>query len=295
MPILTTLNGWKYGFNSPFKAEVYFVNTKQFTDLKWGSPNPIMMRDPEFGPIRIRAFGNFAMQIVDPSKFILTVVGTSGDFTTESILGQLRNIAVTRFSDAVAESKIPVLDMAANLNEFSTFCEQKLQPDFAEYGIQLSKFLVVSITLPEEVEKVLDKRTGMGIVGDMNKFIQFQTGQSMEAAANNPADGGASAGVGMGMGFGMANMMMNNLNQQQGQAKSTAPPPIPVQISFFVAVNGQQAGPFDVNTLKQMVSQNQITRETLVWKEGMANWATAGSVSELSVLFGSVPPPIPQA
>lgn len=294
MPILTTLQGWKYGFNSPFKAEIYFVNTKQFTDLKWGSPNPIMMRDPEFGPIRIRAFGNFAMRIIDPAKFILTIVGTSGDFTTETILGQLRNIAVTRFSDAIAESKIPVLDMASNLNEFSTFCEQKLQADFTEYGIQLSKFLVVSITLPEEVEKILDKRTSMGIVGDMNKFMQFQAAQSMEAAANNPSDGGASAGMGMGMGFGMANMMMNNFNQQQAQAGG-APPPIPGQVKFFVAVNGQQSGPFDVATLKQMATQGQLTRETLVWKEGMANWSAAGSVNELSALFGQVPPPIPQA
>jgi membrane protease subunit (stomatin/prohibitin family) len=295
MPILTTLKGWKYGFNSPFKAEVYFLNTKQFTDLKWGSPNPIMMRDPEFGPIRIRAFGNFAMKIVDPAKFVLTVVGTTGDFTTESILGQLRNIAVTRFSDAVAESKIPVLDMASNLNEFSLFCEQKLQPDFAEYGIQLAKFLVVSITLPEEVEKVLDKRTSMGIVGDMNKFMQFQAAQSMEAAANNPSDGGASAGMGMGMGFGMANMMMNSFNQAQNQGNAQVPPPIPGAVKFFVAVNGQQSGPFDLNALTQMASQNQITRDTLVWKEGMANWAAAGSVSELSSIFGSVPPPIPQA
>ncbi len=294
MPILSTLKGWKYGFNSPFKAEVYFVNMKQFTDLKWGSPNPIMMRDPEFGPIRIRAFGNFAMRIIDPSKFILTIVGTSGDFTTETILGQLRNIAVTRFSDGLAESKIPVLDMASNLNEFSAFCEQKLQPDFAEYGIQLSKFLVVSITLPEEVEKVLDKRTGMGIIGDMNKFMQYQAGQSMEAAANNTADGGASSGIGMGMGFGMANMMMNNLNQQHQQSNTAAPPPIPGQIKFFVVINNQQAGPYDLNILKQMITQNQITRETMVWKEGMQNWTSAGSVNELSVMFGLTPPPIPQ-
>jgi membrane protease subunit (stomatin/prohibitin family) len=294
MPILTTLKGWKYGFNSPFKAEVYFVNTKQFTDLKWGSPNPIMMRDPEFGPIRIRAFGNFAMKITDPAKFILTVVGTSGDFTTETILGQLRNIAVTRFSDAIAESKVPVLDMASNLNEFSTFCEQKLKPDFAEYGIELSKFLVISITLPEEVEKVLDKRTSMGIVGDMSKYMQFQAAQSMEAAANNPGDGGASAGMGMGMGFGMANMIMNSMNQQQGQGNKNAPPPIPGQISFFIAINGQQSGPFDIGAIKQMISQNQVSRDTLAWKEGMANWAAAGTINELSALFGSVPPPIPQ-
>jgi membrane protease subunit (stomatin/prohibitin family) len=234
------------------------------------------------------------MRIVDPAKFILTVVGTSGDFTTETILGQLRNIAVTRFSDALAESKIAALDMASNLNEFSTFCEQKLQSDFTEYGIQLSKFLVVSITLPEEVEKVLDKRTSMGIVGDMNKYMQFQAAQSMEAAANNPADGGASAGMGMGMGFGMANMMLNNLNQQQQQNQgANTPPPIPGQLKYHVAVNGQPTGPYDMTALQQMISQGQLTSESLVWKEGMPGWQTAGTV--LASLFGQVPPPIPQA
>jgi len=292
MPLLTTLKGWSYGFNSPFKAEVYFINTKNFTDLKWGSPNPIMHRDPEFGPIRIRAFGNYAMKVADPVKFIKEIVGTEGNFTTDEISDQLRNIVITRFTNALGESKIPVLDMASNFDEISKFCENKIKPEFLEYGIDLTKFLVSSITLPEDVEKALDSRSSMGIIGDLNRFTQFQAAQSMEDAANNPAGGGAASGMGMGMGFGMANMMMNTMNQQQ-QTAAPAPPPLPGAVKYFVAIGGQQSGPFDLNTLRQMAMQNQLSRDTLVWKEGMAACNAAGNQIDLTSIFGSVPPPIP--
>jgi len=296
LPILSTLKGWKYGFNSPFLAEVYFVNTRQFTDLLWGTPNPIMLRDPEFGPIRIRANGNYTMKISDPSMFIKTIAGTDGNFTTESITNQLRNVAITRFTDAIGESKIPVLDMASNFDEISKFCENKMKPEFMEYGIELLKFLVASITLPENVEAALDKRSSMGIIGDMNKFTQFEVGQSMEAAANNPAGGGAAAGMGMGMGFGMANSMMGQMgqaNQQQAQQTQAGPPPVPGAVSYFVASGGQQTGPFDLNTLKRMASQGQINKDSLVWKQGMAQWSAAGTQPDLSTLFGAIPPPLP--
>lgn len=299
LPILATLKGWKYGFNSPFLAEVYFINTKQFTDLLWGTPNPIMLRDPEFGPIRIRANGNYTMKISDPAMFIKTVAGTDGNFTTESITNQLRNVSVTRFTDAIGESKIPVLDMASNFDEISKFCETKMKPEFQEYGIELLKFLVASITLPENVEAALDKRSSMGIVGDMSKFTQFQVAQSMEAAANNPAGGGAAAGMGMGMGFGMANTMMGQMgqmaqaNQPQAQQTQGVPPPVPGAVSYFIALGGQQSGPFDLNTLKQMAAQGQINKETLVWKQGMSQWSAAETQTDLSNIFGAVPPPLP--
>ncbi len=293
LPVLSTLKGWKYGFNSPFKAEVYFVNTKQFTNLGWGTPNPVMLRDAEFGPIRIKAHGNYSMKVSDPEKFIKGVVGTDGNFTTESIAVQLRNIAVTRFTDAIAESNIPVLDMARNYDEISKYCEDKLKPEFQEYGIELLKFLVASITLPPNVEEALDKRSSMGIIGDMNKFMQYQTATGIESAANNPAGGGAAAGMGMGMGFGMAQQMMNNMQvPQQGAA---VPPPVPGLSKFFVVINNQQAGPYDLNALSTMVASKQLTRDSLVWKEGMASWSQAGQVTELSTIFGTVPPPIPNA
>lgn len=306
LPILATLKGWKYGFNSPFKAEVYFVSTKQFVDLKWGTPNPVMLRDPEFGPIRIRAFGNYSIQVTDSAKFVTGIVGTDGNFTADKISDQLKTIAITRFCDAIGESKIPVLDMASNYNEVSKFCEDRIKIDFEEYGLLLTKFLVSNISLPENVEAALDKRSSMGIIGDMNKFMQYQSGQAMTDAANNPNGGGAAAGMGMGMGFGMANQMMNAMQQPQAQqpnyqqqnaqpaqGRLAVPPPIPPALTFHVVLNGQQAGPYDINTLTQMAAQNQLTRDTLVWRQGMAAWTAAGQVAELSNVFGAVPPPIP--
>ena len=304
MPILATLKGWKYGFNSPFKAEVYFVNTKKFLDNKWGTPNPVMVRDPEFGPVRLRAFGVYEYRVEDAGKFIKDIVGTDGDFTVEKINNQLRNIIITRFSDAVAESKIPVLDMASNYNEFSEKIGQVIIDEYKEYGLNMTKFLVSNISLPEEVEKAMDKRSSMGVLGDLNRYTQFQAANAMEAAATNPGGGAAASGMGMGMGFAMAGQMMNAMNPQQNmyqqpqqpmyqQQQPVAPPPMPAQSTYFVAVNGQQSGPFDMNALSSMVANGQLTKDTLVWKQGMPAWAAAGTVQELSSLFGAVPPPMP--
>lgn len=298
LPILSTLQGWKHGFNSPFKAEVYFINTKQFVDLKWGTPNPVMLRDSEFGPIRIRSFGNYSIQITDVSKFIKGIVGTDGNFTSEKISEQLKSIAVTRFTDAIGESKIPVLDMAANYNEVSAYCETKIRHDFEEYGINLTKFLVTSITLPPAVEEALDKRSSMGIIGNMDTFMKYQTGEAMTAAANNPTGGEAASGMGLGMGFAMANQMMGSMGQNTPQqtpqqTQTNTPPPIPPAITYYTAINGQQSGPFDFNTLKTMASNNQITPKTLVWCQGMANWMAAEQVNELVTIFQTTPPPLP--
>lgn len=293
MPILTTLMGWKYGFNSPFKAEVYFINTKQFIDQKWGTKNPIMLRDPEFGPIRIRAFGNYAIRIVDAAKFIKEIAGTQAHFTTEEVTEQLRNLIITRFTDAIAESKIPVLDLAANYDELSKFISTKINPEFNELGIEITKYLVENISLPPEVEAALDKRSSMGILGNLNQYTQFQAANAMEAAAKNPG-GGASEGMGMGMGFAMAQQMGQAMNQNQNQQQQHAgPPPLPGAAPYHVALNGSQQGPFNQDTLRQMVQQGTLTRETLVWKQGMGAWTKAGDVADLKSLFDSMPPPIP--
>jgi len=297
MPILTTLRGWKYGFNSPFKVEVYFVNTKQFLNLKWGTQNPIMMRDPEFGPIRMRAFGTYCFKVdSDPTAFIKNVAGTDGNFTTEGIKEQLRNFIITKFTDHIAESRIAALDMASNLNEFSAALQTTLHADFEELGIDLTKFLVENISLPEEVEKALDKRTSMGILGDMTKYTQFSFAEALKAGAENPAGGGSPAGdaMGMGMGFAMAGQMAQQMmNPSAGAATSAVPPPLPQQKAYFVAVNGQQTGPFTVPALQQMIMQGQFSPQSLVWTQGMTNWASASEISDLTALFGSVPPPPP--
>ncbi|CAN5139937.1 SPFH domain-containing protein [soil metagenome] len=295
MPILTTIMGWKYGFNSPFKAEVYFVNTKQFTDNKWGTKNPIMLRDAEFGPIRLRAFGNYAIRVNDAGKFIKEIAGTQSHFTTEEVTEQLRNLIITRFTDAVAESKIPILDLAANYDELSKFITGKINPEFNELGVEVTKFLVENISLPTEVEAALDKRSSMGILGNLNQYTQFQAANAMEAAAKNP-NGGASEGIGLGMGFAMAKQMADSMNQNnQNNNNNSAPPPLPGLSPYHVAVGGTQQGPFNSDTLKQMVQQGSLTKESLVWKSGMGAWTKAGEVADLKLILDSAPPPLPTA
>lgn len=302
LPILSTLKGWKYGFNSPFKAEVYFVSMRQFTNLKWGTKNPIMVRDAEFGPLRIRAFGSYAMRVKDAKLFLKEIAGTDHEFTTEEINEQLRNIVVTRFSDAVASSKIPVLDMAANYDEFSKVIHEKINPEFNEIGIDLTKMLIENISLPEEVEKVLDKRTSMGIVGNLGAYTQFQAANAMEQAAQNPNGGLAGAGVGMGMGWAMGNQMgnmfqNNQFNPQTGQMGNAGapgtPPPPPAMEQYYVAVNGQQSGPFPLATFVQMIQAGQLRGDSMVWKNGMAAWAAANQLPELAGYFNAPPPPPP--
>jgi membrane protease subunit (stomatin/prohibitin family) len=293
MPVLTTIRGWKYGFNSPFKVEVYFVNTKNFTDQKWGTKNPIMLRDAEFGPIRLRAFGSFAIRVVDAGLFIKEIAGTQAHFTTEEVVEQLRNLIVTRFSDSVAESKIPILDLAANYDELSKFITGKIDPEFGEYGLKVTKFLVENISLPQEVEQALDKRSSMGILGNLSQYAQFQAANAMEAAAKNPG-GGASDGMGLGMGFAMAQQMGQMFNQQNNAQNAGGAPPLPnAGVQFFVAVNGQQQGPYTLSTLQQMSQQGSLTRDSLVWRQGLSAWIKAGEASELSSLFGAAPPPLP--
>ncbi|MCL2000281.1 MAG: SPFH domain-containing protein [Planctomycetes bacterium] len=293
IPILTTLKSWKYAFNSPFKCDVYFVNTRQFTDQKWGTSNPIMLRDAEFGPIRLRAFGSYVFAVTDPGKFIITIAGTNPLLVSEDVTGQLRNLLVSRFADALGEAKIPALDLAANYNEMGDFIRNLLQKDFDEYGITLTKFLIENISLPPEVEQALDKRTQMGILGDMNKYTQFQAANALGDAAKNT--GAAGNMMGMLAGVNLGGLMGGNLQAAAPPATAAAgaPPPLPGAAAWFVGIGGRQEGPFDPTALADRTASGAVTRDTLVWKQGMAAWQKASEVGELSDLFANVPPPLP--
>ncbi len=297
LPILSTLMGWAHGFNSPFKAEVYYCNTRTFTDLKWGTKNPVMLRDAEFGPVRLRAFGTYTTRISDPAEMIREIVGTDGHFRTEDITDQLRNLIVARFTDILGESKIPVLDLAGNYDELGTFVKNRLTPEFAGYGLELPTLLVENISLPPKVEEALDKRTSMGVIGNLSAYTQFQAAEAMAEAAKNPG-GAAAGGMGMGMGFAMANQMGQAFSQQQqpgssGQSGGAAPPPLPGQTQFYLGINQQRVGPLDLNAIKLKIQSGEVTGTTLAWKQGMENWAPASEVAELKPLFDAVPPPLP--
>ncbi len=299
MPLLTTLKSWKYGFNSPFKAEVYFVNMRPFVDNKWGTRNPIRVRDAELGSmgIEIRAFGSFDFKVIEPSRFLIDIVGTDGHFTTDEITNKLKGLVVKQFTDGLGESKIPFLDLAANYEELGAIIKKKLVLDFNRYGVDITDFLVENMSLPDHVQKVLDQRNEMEIMGrsmqgDLNNYSQFKMGKAMEDSANNPSGGndGLSMGMGMAMANQMSNQMQNQQNNQNQQQSNQAPPPM---VAFHVYVDGEQAGPFPIGELKKMIQSGQITRTSYVWKNGMAEWAAAEKVGELQSLFGSVPPPPP--
>jgi membrane protease subunit (stomatin/prohibitin family) len=297
LPILATLKGWKYGFNSPFKAEVYFVNTKTFIDQRWGTKNPIILNDNRFGMIEVRAFGTYTFKIADAGQFIREIVGTTGTFTTEHITDQLRSVIVTRFTDSIGEANLPIENYAANLNELSTAIFSYMKDDFYVYGMDVTKFLIENVSMPEEVKKEIFELSRLNHI-DLNKLTQMKAAKAMEAAANNPS-GVAGAGVGMGAGFAMANQFGQAMAQNQAAAQApqaNTPPPIPqaVLVQYFVALNGQQTGPIDLENLKQMALQGQINRETLVWKNGMSAWDKAGNQSDLHVLWAQTPPPLPQ-
>ncbi len=295
LPILSTIKGWKHGFDSPFKAEVYFVSTRNFTDQKWGTKNPITLSDNRFGMLEVRAFGSYVIKVTEPGVFIKEIVGTDGRFTTDEISQQLQAMVITRFTDALGESGLPVESFAANTNELSKFIHEAINPEFGDYGLTLTKFLVENISMPEEIKKEIFELSRLNTI-DLDKLTKMKAAKAMEKAAENPS-GTAGAGMGMGMGFAMANQMGQTMGQSQQKAEPTpaasTPPPIPQAASFYAAINGQQAGPFDMNSLRTMAGRNEISRDTLVWQQGMAGWTAAGQVTELSALFDNTPPPLP--
>ncbi|HEX3026542.1 MAG TPA: SPFH domain-containing protein [Clostridia bacterium] len=212
LPILTKLRSWPYGFNSPFKAEVYFFNTRQYTDQKWGTENPIMLRDAEFGMLRLRGFGIYSFRISNPLVFLQQISGTNGLFDTQSITGQLKRVIVSGLTDLLGELKIPALDLASNYDEISEQVQAKLSPKFEAMGLTLVSFYVENISLPEEVEKTLDTRTQMGMLGNLQQYAQFQAANSIPDAAKNPG-GLAGAGIGLGAGAVMGSAFMQAFNQ----------------------------------------------------------------------------------
>ena len=301
MPVMTTLQHWDHGFSSPFKSEIYFVSTRRFQDLKWGTRNPIMMRDPEFGPVRMRAFGTYSIRVTDPGLFLTEIVGTDGEFTLDEVQFQLRNVIVSRFSNALASSGIPVLDLAANTDEMADYLKNRIAPEIAAYGIEIPALFVENVSLPEAVEQAMDKRTSMGVIGDLGKYAQFQAAESMRAAAENPSGGGGmGAGLGMGMGMSMANQMAAGFQSPWGQpahqpqpAAAAPPPPPPSEVVYHIAEAGQTSGPFSLARLGRMVAEGTFSRETLVWAPGFSGWTRAGDVDALARLFTIAPPPPP--
>ena len=285
LPILTSLQHWDHGFNSPFKAEVYFLSTKRFTNLKWGTKNPITVRDPEFVMVRLRAFGTYEIRISDPETFMKEIVGTDGHFTVDEIDDQLSNLIVSKLAVVLGQDDTPVLDLAANYEKFGEYITEGISPYFEEYGLELTKILVENISLPPEVEKALDTRTSRAISGNLDEHLKYQ---SAEALATG---GGMSEMAGLGAGMAMAQQMAQNFAGGSSSNNTTTPPPPPKSEQWFVAQDGSSKGPFSKEQLKEMASRGEITRDTYLWRDGFSDWKRAKEAA--SDIFVSMPPPPP--
>ena len=227
LPVLTYLKNWDKLFESPFKSDVYFFSTRQQVDQKWGTPQPITIRDKDFGAVRLRAFGNYAFRIADPKLFHTEISGTRDTYTVADLDGQLRGLVLQNISTAIAASGVPFLDLAANQIEFAKALAAQLNPEFAKIGVKLETITVQNVSLPEELQKILDQKIGMGMVGnDMGKFMQYQTAQAIPKLAEGVGNGGGGvAGDAMGLGAGIAMGQVLAQNLQQGLAGAGAPQP----------------------------------------------------------------------
>jgi len=221
LPLLGKIIGLPFGGTSPFQAQVYYISRQTFTDMKWGTKEPITFRDAELTMVRLRAFGRFSMRVTDPGIFLQQLVGTRGTYATGSIEDFLRDICVARLNDLLGETLKTILDLPRYYDELSGALKGRVADDFGKYGVELVDFLIGAITPPEEVQKMIDERAGMGAIGDMNRYLAFKAARAVEAAATNPGETGSTAGLGLGAGIGM--MMPQMIAQAMGTAARPAP------------------------------------------------------------------------
>jgi membrane protease subunit (stomatin/prohibitin family) len=265
LPVLSTLKGWKYGFESPFKAEIYFINTRQYMDMKWGTLNPIPMRDADFGIVRVRAFGIYAIRVDadNAEHFLREVVGTDGLFTTSEIEGQLRRTLVSAFTGTLGKSGIPVLDLAGNYDEIAKRCKDKMDSEFESLGLKLTRFLIENISLPKEVEEAIDQRSSMGAIGNMFQFTQYQAAKAMREAATAPG-GAAGMSMGMGAGVGLGQAMVGAMAAPMAQPQApAAPAPAPAPVAAAPAADTIESR---LRKLKSLMDSGLIDADTFAAK-----------------------------
>ncbi|MFF7241772.1 SPFH domain-containing protein [Streptomyces collinus] len=314
MPVLSTLKGWKHGFESPFKAEVYFVTTRQFTDFKWGTQNPVILRDAEFGMVRVRAFGTFAAKVVDAAALLRELVGTDPQFRTEEVGEHLRQLIVSQLGSALGSAGVPLLDLAARQDGIGQQLAETLTQELSSTGIAIPRFYIENISVPPEIEAAIDTRSRMTITGNLDDYAKLQAADAIPIAAANPGTGGEALGLGVGMALGQRIVQSTSAAAAApspvtqppappaaapapavapAPAPADVPPPLPTAPRWFIAVGGQQQGPYDESALAGQVASGNLTRTTLVWRSGQAAWQPADQIQELAPLLADVPPPLP--
>ena len=290
LPVLSTLAGWIHGFESSIKSEVYFVATRQVTGLRWGTPNPVMVHDRELGSARLRAFGQFTLQVVDPRTLLKQVVGTSAIIGSDDVLELIRSTIAASIAELLASSGYSAFEFAAHYhdlaNRLRTTAVDRLS---GPYGLDLPQLVIENISVPEDVEQMLDARTSIQAVGDLAAFQKFQAGRAILAAAQNP-NGWAGAGVGLGAGIALAGPISHVLSG--GNGATSTPPAFPDDVWHYAA-NGQTHGPMSLAQVSQAIANGQVVVGTFVWTPGMPAWQAAGQVAQLTAFFRSKPPPLP--
>ena len=306
LPILSTLMGWKHGFESPFKAEVYFFKTTKITDLKWGTRAPITVECEGYGMFDLRANGSYVMQISDPQKFLKEKVGTDGNFEVDEISNDLREEILMNVSDRLGEMELDPGKLTGKMKDISEELQAPLQEYFSTLGLEITSFRVSSISMPDDVRKALMEMSRLGakkLAGAdpaaMQNLTALRASRAMGDLANNPGAGGvAGAGMGMGMGMAMGSQMAGALTGATRPAAAQQAPPLPgaaaaTGTEYTVAINDEKYGPYDLNHLQKMADDGSFKPDMLVWAKGMGAWTKAGEVPELSGLFGA--PPLPAA
>jgi membrane protease subunit (stomatin/prohibitin family) len=325
MPLMSTLQGWKYGFNSPFRSEVYFINSRPVTDLRWGTANPVTVRDPDFKMVQVRANGLCVARVIDAAIFLRQIIGTDSSVDIEEIAELLRRVITLAFSDMIMETRLGVIDLQGRqvqlAEQLRAFVAERVDD---EYGLAIDS-ITLNISLPEEITQAMTRGVARGVeesgwahnLGDMQRYQQAKAAEAMANAANSPGGSGMmgdmlGAQMGMMLGQQMGHQMQPGYGQGYGQpgyaqpgyaqpgvfpgypqgGPAAPPPPLPNQVSYHVEQNGQTAGPFPFPHLQQAVAAGQLTASTLVWTQGMAGWAPAGQVPDLARLFAE-PPPLP--
>lgn len=313
IPLLNKLINLPFGDDSPFQAEVWFVNMMSFLDNKWGTPAPILLEDPKYKVIvPVRAFGQFGLSIEDPRKFLELLVGNMTDFSVDKVMDYFEGVVISSITSGIGKKIVldglSILEIQAVVSDVSLFCHKLIQEEFEKYGIKIENFFIMSINVPEDDPSVLKLKEAKDLAAKVNitgKDI-YQMDRSfdvMDKAAENEGTMGGTmgAGMGMGMGFGMGNVMGNmtgnmntgNQNKADSSGNTSPPPPPPTNAQYFVLLENKQNGPHHLNAIQDMINKNMINRQTLVWKEGMSEWGNIMDQNDLKEMFDKIPPPPP--
>lgn len=303
IPLLNKLINLPFGKESPFKAEVWFINNLAILDSKWGTPTPLQLEDPKYGIIvPVRAFGQYGLKVKESRVFLETLVGNMTSFTTEKVSNYFKGKMMSKFntllSTKIANDQISILQINSHLSEMSDYMQAELSGYFETYGLELESFNIMSVNVPQEdpsfkkLREAIDKAAQLRIVG-RDVYQMDRSFDVLDKAAANEGTAGGMMNMGMGLGLGVN--MGNQMGAMAAQNISTqvAPPPLPQTASYYVALGGQQQGPYDTNTICQYIQGGQLTRDTLVWKQGMPAWSPLGTLPEFVNMFGACPPPIP--